>query len=554
MKNVKICLFAVLFLMLTFFGCERNGLKKAIVYYNGDIITMSDPLYAKFLRIEDGIITYVGDEIVTDDNTKMIDLKGSTLMPAFIDAHSHITQFAQSLTLADLSGAASIEDIKSIIEDYVKKNKIDSNIPIAGFGYDNNFLKEKRHPTRDDLDKISKDSPIVIAHISGHVGVMNSKALELLGIDKSAPDIEGGMIEKYDDTEIPNGYMEEAAFMNYSRQINFPLTMENIMNVINQAEDIYLSYGIATAQEALVGEREFYLLNTMALSNRLKIDIIGFIDLKNAPFIAETNKDLIDKYKNHFKIGGYKIFLDGSPQAKTAWLTKPYLNSGNYRGYPVYKNEEVVSSIKKALNDKMQLQAHCNGDAAADQYIGSFRKVLNENNITNEYRSVLIHSQVMRPEQYKEMGDINIIPSIFVSHIYYWGDVHIVNLGWERASVISASRSAMNAKLPYTFHEDTPVLKPDMLLAVWCAVNRITKDGVLLGEYERIPALDAFKGITVHAAYQNNEEHIKGSIEKGKKADFVILKENPLKIDPMKIKDIEILETIKDGEVLYVKN
>lgn len=327
------------------------------------------------------------------------------------------------------------------------------------------------------------------------------------------------------------------------------------MNFVNYAEDVYLSYGITTAQDSLISAAEFPIINNMITNNRFKIDVIGFIDLKSSSYLFETNKELIGKYSNRFKIGGYKIFLDGSPQAKTAWLISPYISSiDGYRGYGIYNNSIVENYVRKALDDKTQLQAHCNGDAAADQYINAFSNVMKERNITNNYRAVLVHSQIVNENQYIAMSNLNIIPSIFVAHVYHWGDIHLANLGMERASQISASKTALDNNLPFTYHQDTPVIKPDMLETIWCAVNRITRNGIVLGKNQKISPYEALKAITINAAYQNKEEDIKGTIEEGKLADLVILSDNPLTCDPIKIKDIQVIETIKDGKTLYKLN
>lgn len=542
--------FYLLMLSFLFLGCEKSP--NNTIYFNGDIITMEEPLYAEALSVENGVITDIGsyDDIIKlkNKNTLLVDLQGKTLMPSFIDSHSHIMQFAQSLSSCDLNGAKDFTDIENMLK--ICMDKIGGGA-LAGFGYDHNFLVEKTHPTKAELDKVSKDYPIVIAHASGHAGVMNSKALELAGIDKNTPDISGGVIER-DNKGEPTGYLEENAFIDFAPKVAATpdeIVMERLME---NAQDIYLSYGITTAQEALVGDKEFAVLKNMSDKNKLKIDVIGFIDMKNAARLYENN-DYINKYKNRFKIGGYKIFLDGSPQAKTAWLTCPYLNSGDYRGYPIYKDDEVEKFIVKAVKDKMQLQAHCNGDAASDQYINIFKKVIEDNGFSDIYRPVMIHSQTARKDQYDNMSKMGMLASIFVAHVYYWGDVHLINLGWDRASNISASRFALDSGINFTYHQDTPVIKPNMLESVWVAVNRLTRDGVLLGDYQRSEALNALKGVTVNAAFQNGEEGVKGVLKKGMKADMVILSANPLKANDMEIKDIEVLETIKDGVSVYKK-
>ncbi|QQO07709.1 amidohydrolase [Breznakiella homolactica] len=559
MKNLSVVLgviaFSILFVSCQTGGDARDG-TKAVIYHNGDIITMAEPLYAEAVRVEGGKITHIETSAdimkLSDRNTMLVDLKGKTLLPSFIDTHSHVVQLAQSYLGANLSEAKNFDDIVNLIKDHIAEFPPAPDAVITASGYDNNFLAEKKHPTREVLDKVSTEYPIIISHASGHMGVVNTKALELMGIGKNTPDVEGGLIER-DENGEPTGYLEENAFINYAKDAVKPPSVEDMVNLVDKALDTYLRYGVTTVQEGLMGGFEFSILETMSQRGQLKADVIGFVDLKNAGELSRENKDLIGIYKNRFKIGGYKIFLDGSPQGKTAWLTKPYENSGDYRGYPIYTDAEVDAFVRIAMDDKMQLQSHCNGDAASDQIINSFKRIIAEKNLADTFRPVMIHCQTARPDQYPEMAKIGMIPSIFVSHIYYWGDIHLQNLGWERASRISASRSALNSNLPFTYHEDTPVIQPNTLESVWAGVNRITRNGVQLGDFERVDAFDALKAVTINAAYQNKEENSKGSLEPGKRADLVILSDNPLKTEAMDIRDIEVLETIKDGLTVFKK-
>ncbi|MDO6993082.1 amidohydrolase [Brachyspira innocens] len=561
MKNIYFFVFCLL-IGFIINSCYDKTSHKIKVYHNGNILTMKgyEASYAKAIEVRDNTIMKVAyteedkKSLINNVYAEIVDLKGKTLMPSFIDAHSHMVRFAQSLTTVDLTGSTNMLEIAQKITNYIEVNKLKPDAWVVGFGYDNNLLPNKKNPDRDDLDKISTTHPIFITHASGHVGAMNSKALEEFGVNENTPDIPGGVIARYPNSRKPTGYMEEAAFMHYAQSIKFSFTDEDLVNFINQAEDVYLGYGITTAQDALISTAEFPLINNMITNNRFRIDVIGFIDLKNSYSLAKTNSDMIGNYSNRFKIGGYKIFLDGSPQAKTAWLEQPYVSGpARYRGYGIYSNSDVEKFVETALDDKMQLQAHCNGDAAADQYINAFSNVMIKRNTTNNYRAVLVHSQIIREEQYTSMSNLNIIPSIFVAHVYYWGDVHLANLGMGRASQISASKTALNNNLGFTYHQDTPVIKPNMLETIWCAVNRITRDGVLLGANQKVTPYEALKAITINAAYQNKEEDIKGTIEEGKLADLVILSDNPITCDPMKIKDIEVLETIKEGKTLYTK-
>ena len=204
-----------------------------------------------------------------------------------------------------------------------------------------------------------------------------------------------------------------------------------------------------------------------------------------------------------------------------------------------------------AINDDMQLLAHCNGDAAVNQYITQYEIAKEKCNKGNEIRPVIVHAQLLRRDQLDRVKYLNMIPSFFVAHVYYWGDVHIKNFGKERADLISLANSAIKKDIKFTFHQDAPVIEPNMLETVWCAVNRITKNGVILGEEERINPLEALKAITINAAYQYFEEDLKGSIKENKLADLVILDSNPLKANKDDIRNIKVLETIKEGKTIF---
>lgn len=528
---------------------------KEKIYYNGNILTMEDSICGDAILIKDKIIKKIGtkEEILAlkNDETEVIDLQGKTLMPSFIDSHSHLTAFATTLRLVPLEDATSFKDIVKKIQDFKDSKDIKKGEWIIGFSYDNNFLEENMHPDKDLLDSASLENPILISHASGHMGVANTLGLKKLGVTHETQDPEGGHIGRVKGSKEPNGYLEENAFFKVSSKIKQP-SLDEICNLIEKVQDIYLSYGITTVQEGLMADNQFNLLKLMSNQNRLKMDIVGYIDLKNSKSVKNDNKNFVKKYVNRFKIGGYKMFLDGSPQGKTAWLTKPYENSEDgYCGYPIYKDEEVEKFINLSVEEKMQLLTHCNGDAAADQLINSFEKVIKEKNIKDDMRPVMIHAQTVREDQVDEMKRINMIPSYFVAHTYYWGDIHIKNLGEDRAFKISPLKTTIEKGLIYTLHQDTPVIAPNMLETIWCAVNRITKKGVLIGEKEKISPLEALKGVTINAAYQYFEEDKKGSIKEGKLANLIILDENPLTVDPLKIKDIKVLQTIVEGEVLY---
>jgi predicted amidohydrolase YtcJ len=536
---------------------------KRIIYYNGTILTIDNKSSIfEALLIEDGIIKELGssNEILKlkDSTTDLVDLKGKTLMPSFIDSHSHITSYAQTLRLVNLGNCTSFEDIFNTLKNFMDKNNLKQDEWITGFNYDHERLKEKEHPTKLLLDKLSKTNPIILSHISGHMGVINSIGLNLFNITKDSINPDGGEIIKFRDSNEPTGLLKENAFIQNTFKVPVP-SVSDLSDLLVKAQEDYLKFGITTCQDGFTRKEEFAILDYSSKNKKLKMDIVGFIDIKNNKNIYDENKETYVKgYINNFRIGGYKMFLDGSPQGRTAWMLTPYKDINNPDknseefGIGTLTDEEVSKFIEQDLNDNAQILSHCNGDAAAKQLIDSFKKVLNKRNESFTLTlPVMVHAQLVRDSQLKDMKEIGMIPSFFTAHSYFWGDIHIKNFGLERASKISPAKSALNRDLIFTFHQDTPVLMPDMFRTIWCSVNRITLNGVTIGEDEKISVLDAIKSVTINAAKQYFEDDKKGSLEKGKLADMIIIDKNPLEINPLDLYKIKILETIKSGEVLY---
>lgn len=531
------------------------------LYANGIILTMEKQMYAEAVLVKDGRIAAVGRKAAVEAcagaDTERVDLEGRTMMPAFLDAHSHFMACANGELQISLDGTKSFREIAERVREYIAVRHVEKGKWLTGKGYDHNFLEERFHPDRHLLDEAAPDNPLVITHQSGHMGVFNTEALLRLGISMdgngAVREIPGGKIAVQD--HIPTGYMEENAFVEFQKKIPLP-SPEEFMDAVEKAQKRYASHGITLIQEGLVVDEMLPLYQKIVESGILKLDVVGYLDMKGAGKFLEAMGKHREGFLRHFKIGGYKIFLDGSPQGRTAWLRMPYTSGPEkegYRGYPVHTDEEVCAFVRRALEEHMQILAHCNGDAACGQYIRVFEKAAAAEGKTlpADIRPVMIHAQLLGLDQIPNVKAMGMIPSFFAGHVYHWGDIHADNLGMERASHISPAASAEKEGIAYTFHQDAPVIEPDMLETVWCAVNRCTKNGKVLGSKERISVTDALKAITVNTAYQYFEERERGSIAPGKRADFVILSENPLEKDKMQIRDIRVLATIKDGDVIY---
>lgn len=523
-----------------------------LLYENGTIITMEEnQMLVEAICIEDNKIIATGSKQELEQlysDAEIRDLHGKTMMPAFIDAHSHFTGLANSLRLCDLSKVKSYDELVETMKKFAKDHNVTETEWIIGANYDHNYMEEKEHPTRLVLDKISNTNPIYISHASSHMGVVNTKALEVMHVNSDVQDPKGGRYGRFEDGTL-SGYMEECVFVDFINQVPMP-SIEEMIKLYKEAQKLYASYGIATVQEGFVNNGLFQLLKAASSSQAFYLDVVGYVDAREKEDLCDANPEY-DHYQNHFRIGGYKTFLDGSPQGKTAWMQQPYEGSKDYCGYPSMSKEELDQVIHKAVQNERQLLIHCNGDAAAKQYVEEFAKIAKQNPNKNIKRPVMIHAQLVRKEELEKMQEIQMIPSFFVAHTWYWGDIHIHNFGMERASHISPVQTAKKLNIPYTFHNDSPVIPPDLMKTIWCAVNRKTKDGVTIGEDEVVDVVDALKAITIYAAYQYFEEDRKGSLKEGKNADFIILNENPLTVNKEDLANILVLETWKDGNCIY---
>ena len=250
-----------------------------------------------------------------------------------------------------------------------------------------------------------------------------------------------------------------------------------------------------------------------------------------------------------------KFTLDGSPQGRTAWVSRPY-NEGppgvdpDYVAYPSYDPNAYRVRIDRLLERGVPVLAHANGDEAIELMIDGIDDALEGEEIP-DHRSVIIHAQLIRPDQLDRVKELGIIPSYYAAHPFFWGDWHRLSFGDDRASFISPVKATLDREIPFTVHNDAPIVPPDIMRLVSITVNRLTRSGYVLGPDQRPTVLEALYSVTQGAAYQYFEEDEKGSITVGKRADFVILEENPLTIDPLQLEHVAIVETFARGESVY---
>ena len=571
------------------------------IYFGGPILTMAgdEPQYAEAVVQREGRIVFVGSQAEAMEKYRgeahEVDLEGRTMLPGFIDAHSHVVQQTLKFAVVNLD-PSPIGDVRTIADIQRKlRERIEETAPepgawVFGWGYDDTGVEEQRHPTRDDLDAVSTDHPILLMHISSHLMAANSRALEAAGISAETPDPAGGKIRRRPGSNEPNGVFEETAMAAMLGAIPSP-SPKRALELLAYGLTKYAEAGITTAQEGGAMPPMLRLLERGAEAGVLPIDVVSY------PVYALVDEamlsDMVASWRQfgRYRMGGIKLVVDGSIQGYTAYLSEPYhvqpegsadmeadrcssdagvqmvlgtddpsvaiedhgehTVSGGYRGYANMTLDDVVKYVRMADEAGVPILAHTNGDAATDILLEAVEQVRG-GAPRPDLRSVIIHAQTMREDQLDAAAAHGLVPSFFPIHVQFWGDRHRdIFLGPERAARINPARSALDRGMKTTLHHDAPVAGIDILNVVSAAVNRRTSSGELLGPEQAITPFEALRAVTADAAWQYFEEDRKGTLEEGKLADLVILSDNPLTVDPMAIRDIQVVETIKEGRTVY---
>ncbi|MFM9066215.1 MAG: amidohydrolase, partial [Planctomycetota bacterium] len=556
-------------ILACFSACSlANAQPAEQLYFGGSILTMkgAEPEYVEALAVRQGRIIFAGRladaKPHLDSATKQINLQSKTLLPGFIDGHSHLLTHAEGYLQAPLSPPPmgrvnSIEDIIREVKTFQKEQKINKGEWIIGSGYDQNFLREQRHPTARDLDAAFPDNPVVLLHASGHMLVANSRAFEVVRITAATPDPAGGAIIRLPGSKEPEGLVQEmavAAFTDYAT----PVRERSVeLKLIEKAVAHYASFGITTAAEHLVLPQKLALIQAAAGEGLFSIDVVATPAFMLAEKLVGDAQFRWRQYDRGLKFSGIKVAVDGSPQGKTAFLTEPYLTRAEgsgveNRGFANVSQKDLNALFNLTYQQGVQMYAHCNGDAAVDMVIQAHREAMKKLAKSDyDHRTVIIHSQIMRSDQLDAYRELKLFPTFFTNHVFYWGETHRNNLGVERANFISPLASARRHGVRFSNHTDNTVTPIDPLFLLWTSVARRTRSGAVLGEAERVSAYEGLRALTADAAYEYFEESLKGTLEVGKLADLVILDANPLQVATDAIKEIRILETIKAGQVVF---
>ncbi len=532
------------------------------VFVHGNILTMDGQnRIVAALSVRGDKIEALGstEEIMklVSDETVVTNLRGRTLMPGFIDAHGHFPGSSLARINADIN-SPPIGKIKTMVELVValkeRAGQVSEGDWVVGMGYDDTLLAENRHPTRTELDAVSQDQPVVAVHISGHMVVANSMALQIAGIDAGTPNPEGGVIGRRPGSQEPNGLLQETAQWDVVEHV-YDAGLMDAYRMIKMAANEYAAAGVTTAQSGGVNPELVKGISAFIKLGVIPMRIVLFpMEMEYGEMLFNGDYQPEEFATERLTMGPVKIVADGSIQGYTGYLSQPYYvpyhGDEHYAGYPAVLRAALFEKVAAIHKAGYQLAIHGNGDQSIEDILDAFEAAQKAHPV-DDPRLILIHSQMARQDQIARMKKLGVTPSFFSAHTWYWGDRHRdIFMGPERAAAMSPAKWAQDIDLRYSSHLDTPVTPMLPLQAVWSMVHRITFGGDVLGPQQRVSVMQALRAVTIDAAWQVFEEGNRGSLEPGKFADMIILSGSPLD-DPMAMRELTVQRTMVGGATIY---
>jgi hypothetical protein len=551
MKNLRFLLIIIIHLLS---NNEAQDMKKAFI--NGYIFTCDkNNSTHEAVIVENNKIIFVGSNQQAkekiDNNTLVIDLNGKLLLPGFIDNHVHFINGGLYLLGIDLRPANSTKEFKEILKQYAETNR---GKWITGGYWDHEKWETKSYPTKEMIDEVVPDQPVFVSRLDGHMGVANSLALKLAGITKDTPNPDGGIIVKDPVTGEPTGLLKDSA-MDYIFNIIPSPTDEEYYQALDAALQEAKRLGVTSVQDISFND-------ALRAYQKAKDEGILTCRIYTRLPIAEY-KSLVEKGikagfgDEYIKLGSLKAFADGSLGSSTAWFFEKYSHDTTTYGLPM----DIVldGSLEKwaldADKNGLQLSIHAIGDKANSYILDLFEKITNENPKWDR-RFRIEHAQHVKFEDIKRFKDLGVIASAQPYHCIDDGVWAEKRIGVERIKYTYPFKSFLDNDVHLCFGTDWYVAPLNPLLGIYAAVTRRTLDDKNPDGWvpeQKISVQEAIRCYTINSAYAAFEENIKGSIEVGKLADMVVLSENILLIDPVRIKDVEVVMTIFDGNIIYQK-
>ncbi|MCM2312034.1 MAG: amidohydrolase [Steroidobacteraceae bacterium] len=537
-----------------------------LIIHGGPILTMegAKPGYVEAVVVSDGRIAFAGaaTEAMQQKSAATVvkDLGGRTMLPGFVDAHSHFINAPTLSRMVNVSPSPvgpgdSVAQIIAALQAWQGKTRVPDGGWIMAWGYDDSMVQGGKL-TKRELDAALPSHKVMVFHVSLHGAVLNSQALEWAGITRDTPTPEGGIIARGPDGKEPEGLLMETAFLPVFSRLPQP-GEEARLELLKPGQMMYAEHGYTLANDGFTHAKDISFLQKAAAQGRLFIDVVVL------PAFSEMDQWLgkpefpFGEWHDRLKLQGLKITQDGSVQGKTASYLEPLLTGGpqgqkDWRGNTTLPYEDFARLFAAGRKAGLQVFVHANGDGAIQQAIKAAAAAGVK--AGDDSRTIVIHSQMQHPEDIPRYVALGLTPTYFTNHTFFWGDVHRQNIGEERAAFISPMKAAMDAGLKATNHSDFNVTPLDPLFMLWTSMARTTRSGHVLGPDQRIDAYRGLQALTVNPAWEYREESRRGSIAPGKLADFVILSADPLETPVDAIRDIEVVETIKEGRTIYARH
>jgi predicted amidohydrolase YtcJ len=533
------------------------------LWHGGAIVTMDGdkPQTVQAVVERGGRIVYAGSEAkarrIAGKQANDRDLKGATMLPGFVDAHSHFAialQLAGGVDLSDpaIGPPANIPALLAAVKQQVAARGIPEGQWVVVWQYNEEALAERRHVTRAELDSILPRHKVVLVHVSVHGVVAGSAALAAAGIDDGTPVPEGGVMTKGADGKLTGLLFEKAMF---PVMLNLPQPSEaQKLAALDAAQIRYAREGFTHAQDGSTQPGDVAFLTGAEAGRRMKIDLALLPNWMGLDALLARKDVRFGTYQGHVKLQGIKFLLDGSPQARTAYMTRDYARgapdgSHPWHGQPVTPEAEFLGNARRVHTRGWQIFVHANGDAAIDMAVRSFDALGIK--AKDNRRPVVIHSQFQRPDQLASYARIGVGPAYFSNHTYYFADTHRTNFPPDVVGFISPFKAARSASLRPSNHSDFPVTALDPMAQLWTSMARTSLTGVVSGADQRLSAYEGLQALTTGPAWQVFEENRKGRIKAGLLADFVVLDRNPLTTPLDEIRAIKVLETVKEGQTVW---
>lgn len=532
-------------------------MKASVVFLNGEVITVDgENRVVEAVAVDKNRIVAVGtnneiQSLITDE-TNVIDLKGKSLLPGFVDPHLHLTSYGTEKlgVRCKQPHITSIEDL--LTELRVKALATPKGEWVRAWGFIETKMAERRYPTKEELDHISTEHPILIVRACNHISVANSMALELANIDKNTPNPKGGIIERNNNGELTGRLLETAHFLKMMKAAKFSEAELKMAMAI--ASDDYIAAGITSVHEAGVYDDDtFRIMQQGARTGLIRVRVYAMAITINDPeeFLQSIIKAGISTGvgDERFKIGPAKVFIDGSSSGRTIATRRPHTSAPGDYGILNYSQEELDRILIEAHKKGFQITAHAQGDRAIEMMLNCIEKALKEHPREN-HRHRIEHAGITEPDLLERMVELGVVPIPNPHFFYEFGDGYIINYG-ERVNHMYPLRQFIDNGVIAAIASDSPVTDYRPLFGIHVAVNRESAAGQKVGENQRIGVMEAIRMYTWNGAYASFEENIKGSIEVGKLADLVVIDGSILQTDERKIKDLSVDLTMLDGEIVY---